>query len=334
MKPCPFCAEEIQDAAIKCRHCGADLVPTKVRELAHRWAGLSEKGRSNRWAQLSEEEQGQLRAYLAAQDAGATPGAAAYAAAYAPGSSGCGKAVLWLALGFVALVVLFVVVVNIQQATDKARKAKAERRAEAERIELQESQKDENFQAATAAIADGRHAEAVELLKKVREVEPGYPGLAEALVVAEAEAERVAEEERQAEIKRLVARARTVTDAEGLAAIYKRLASLEPENADYRKKYEEYDNQAIAQRVNERLKKEAPLRLLSWRWGEEYSYAIAEGQVRNVSAASLKNVTAVVTWYTASGEMITSDSALIEYNPIMPGQCLHRSKVTPGSDPK
>ena len=32
MKRCPFCAEEIQDAAVKCKHCGERLAPRAVTE--------------------------------------------------------------------------------------------------------------------------------------------------------------------------------------------------------------------------------------------------------------------------------------------------------------
>jgi hypothetical protein len=62
------------------------------------------------------------------------------------------------------------------------------------------------------------------------------------------------------------------------------------------------------------------LELQSWSWHEDYGYAIAEGEIKNISSSRMENVEAVISWYTEDGEFITSDSALIEYDPIMPGQ--------------
>ena len=62
------------------------------------------------------------------------------------------------------------------------------------------------------------------------------------------------------------------------------------------------------------------LELKGFSWHTEYGYAILEGQVTNVSSQPLKNVTAVASFYDAKGGFITSSEALIEYNPILPGQ--------------
>lgn len=62
------------------------------------------------------------------------------------------------------------------------------------------------------------------------------------------------------------------------------------------------------------------LELQTWRWGENYSYATAEGSVKNISGRSLEHVTAVVQFYDKNGNFITSADALIDYNPILPNQ--------------
>jgi hypothetical protein len=60
--------------------------------------------------------------------------------------------------------------------------------------------------------------------------------------------------------------------------------------------------------------------LVAWSWSTEYGYATASGQVKNVSGQSIERVEAVVSFYTADGTFITSADALIDYQPILPGQ--------------
>jgi len=62
------------------------------------------------------------------------------------------------------------------------------------------------------------------------------------------------------------------------------------------------------------------LDVVSWGCSSSYGYEILEGEVKNLSETPLKNVEAVAAYYTEDGEFITSDSALIEYNPILPDQ--------------
>jgi hypothetical protein len=62
------------------------------------------------------------------------------------------------------------------------------------------------------------------------------------------------------------------------------------------------------------------LELLSSRGYNEYGYHHVEGEVKNLSGRSLENVAVDVSWYTKDDRFITSDDALIEYNPLLPGQ--------------
>jgi hypothetical protein len=73
------------------------------------------------------------------------------------------------------------------------------------------------------------------------------------------------------------------------------------------------------------------LALLSSRGYEQSSFFIVEGQVTNLSDRPLRNVTAVSTWVDAKGEFITSDNAIIDFNPILPGQTSPFKTMTRGN---
>jgi len=62
------------------------------------------------------------------------------------------------------------------------------------------------------------------------------------------------------------------------------------------------------------------LELVAFDWRTQYRYAIVEGQVKNVSGLPLRGVAALASFYTKDGGFITSSDALIDFNPILPGQ--------------
>lgn len=62
------------------------------------------------------------------------------------------------------------------------------------------------------------------------------------------------------------------------------------------------------------------LEVQSWQCDKEYSYVFVRGEVKNISPEPLKNVVAVGEFRTKSGELVKSEIALLEYNPILAGQ--------------
>ena len=60
--------------------------------------------------------------------------------------------------------------------------------------------------------------------------------------------------------------------------------------------------------------------LLSSSGSDSYGYHQVTGEVQNISGRSLRNVEAVISWYSDSGQFVTTDSSLIEFNPLLQGQ--------------
>ncbi len=62
------------------------------------------------------------------------------------------------------------------------------------------------------------------------------------------------------------------------------------------------------------------LELQAWNWHKDYDYADVQGEVKNISDHNLDNVEAVATFTDQNGHFITSEEALIQYRPLLPGQ--------------
>lgn len=74
-----------------------------------------------------------------------------------------------------------------------------------------------------------------------------------------------------------------------------------------------------AEKIN-KLVSEAQLVMDVCRWGVEYDFVIAHGQVANITNRKMENIEAVMLYYAADGSLVKSASALVKFNPIMPGQ--------------
>jgi hypothetical protein len=64
---------------------------------------------------------------------------------------------------------------------------------------------------------------------------------------------------------------------------------------------------------------------------ESGGYRYVEGEVKNISNGPLKNVTVVGTWYDKDDGFIKSSDAIVEYNPILPGQTSPFKTITSGN---
>jgi hypothetical protein len=76
---------------------------------------------------------------------------------------------------------------------------------------------------------------------------------------------------------------------------------------------------------------EPKLELLSWRWSEANTYLTAEGEVKNISDESMDNIEVIVSFYASNDVFVKSAEALVDYNPIMPGQTSPFKAMTPSN---
>lgn len=78
--------------------------------------------------------------------------------------------------------------------------------------------------------------------------------------------------------------------------------------------------QSAASSVDTPVASNQQLELLSFKCSKEYGFSKVTGEVKNISGKSMESVVAVGSFYTADNTFVKSSDAIIDYNPILPGQ--------------
>jgi hypothetical protein len=64
----------------------------------------------------------------------------------------------------------------------------------------------------------------------------------------------------------------------------------------------------------------AEIQLLNFECSRAHGFMTVDGEIRNISSSPINNLMIVASHYTSDKKFIRSDSGMVEYNPLMPGQ--------------
>lgn len=82
----------------------------------------------------------------------------------------------------------------------------------------------------------------------------------------------------------------------------------------------EAEERADARREAERIANRPPLKINSWSCSKEYGFAKVHGMVTNRSNKSIDRLMVTAIYKTSGGDIVKSSDALVDFQPLLPGQ--------------